>query len=166
MARPADIAYRRSAVSKSGRKLKMRSITVKRRISAAPAAVWAVLADFPNIAAWNSSVTKSFSTSESTSGVGAQRHYDLAPFGALEETVKEWEEERRLVVNIDSAKKLPMSRGAATFLLNAAGDGATEVANQPKFGVIGQLLGSIALDGQFTKGFTAFLKDFDTASTQ
>lgn len=144
----------------------MRSITVKRRISAAPAAVWAVLADFPNIAAWNSSVTKSFSTSESTSGVGAQRHYDLAPFGALEETVKEWEEERRLVVNIDSAKKLPMSRGVATFLLNAAGDGATEVANQPKFGVIGQLLGSIALDGQFTKGIPAFLKDLDTASTQ
>ena len=148
----------------------MRSITVKRRISAAPAAVWAVLADFPNIGAWNSSVTKSFATSESTSGVGAQRHYDLAPFGALEETVKEWEEERRLVVNIDSAKKLPMSRGVATFLLNAAGDGATEVAiefaYQPKFGVIGQLLGSIALDGQFTKGIPAFLKDLDTASTQ
>ena len=90
----------------------------------------------------------------------------MAPFGALEETVKEWEEERRLVVNIDSAKKLPMSRGVATFLLNAAGDGATEVANQPKFGVIGQLLGSIALDGQFTKGIPAFLKDLDTASTQ
>ena len=144
----------------------MRSITVKRRISAAPAAVWAVSADFPNIEAWNSGVTKSFSTSESTSGVGAQRHCDLAPFGVLEETVKEWEEERRLVVNIDSAKKLPMSRGVATFLLNAAGDGATEVANQPKFGVIGQLLGSIALDGQFAKGFTAFLKDLDTASTQ
>ena len=141
----------------------MRSITVKRRTSAAPAAV---LADFPNIAAWNSGVMKSFSTSESTSGVGAQRHCDLAPFGALEETVKEWEEERRLVVNIDSVKKLPMSRGVATFLLNAAGDGATEVANQPKFGVIGQLLGSIALDGQFTTGFTAFLKDLDTASTQ
>ena len=95
----------------------MRSITVKRRTSAAPAAV---LADFPNIAAWSSGVKMSFSTSESTSGVGAQRHCDLAPFGALEETVKEWEEERRLVVNIDSVKKLPMSRGVATFLLNAA----------------------------------------------
>ena len=48
-------------------------------------------------------------------------------------------------------------------------DGATEVAiefaYQPKFGVIGQLLGSIALDGQFTKGIPAFLKDLDTAST-
>ena len=147
----------------------MRAIKVNRRISAAPAAVWAVLADFPNIAAWNSGVAKSFSTSESTSGVGAQRHCDLAPFGALEETVKEWDEARRLVINIDSAKKLPMSRGVATFILGAAGEDGTDVtieyAYQPKFGVLGQLLGSIALDGQFTKGFNGFLKDLDTAST-
>jgi len=145
----------------------MRSIKVSKRISATPAAVWAVLADFPNIAAWNSGVAKSFSTSDSTSGVGAQRHCDLAPFGALEETVKEWDEASRLVISIDSAKKLPMAHGLATFSLSPTGEETIvtiDYAYQPKFGFVGQILGSIALDGQFTKGFNGFLKDLDKAS--
>lgn len=144
----------------------MRSIEVSKRISAPPAAVWAVLADFPNIAAWNSGVAKSFSTSDSTSGVGAQRHCDLAPFGALEETVKEWDEASRMVISIDSAKKLPMARGVATFTLSPTGEETMvtiDYAYQPKFGLVGQILGSIALDGQFTKGFNAFLRDLDKA---
>lgn len=167
LAPTADIAYRRFPVSKSNKVTKLRSIKVSRRISSAPEDVWAVLADFPNIATWNSGVAKSFATSESTSGVGAQRHCDLAPFGELEETVKEWDEPRRMVINIDAAKKLPMAHGVATFILNPAGD-ATEVtieyAYQPKFGLLGQILGSLALDGQFTKGFNGFLKDLDAAA--
>ncbi len=82
----------------------MRSIVVQRRIPAAPANVWAVLADFPNIARWNTGVAKSFSTSEVTGGLGAKRHCDLIPFGQLEETVKQWDDTRRMVISIDSAK--------------------------------------------------------------
>ena len=132
-----------------------------------PAKVWAVLADFPNIARWNTGVAKSFATSDSASGVGAQRHCDLAPFGELEETVKEWDETLRMVITIDSAKKLPIAQGEVTFVLSPA-DNATEVnvtyAYAPKFGVLGQIMGSIALDGQFTRGLKAFLKDLDVAS--
>jgi carbon monoxide dehydrogenase subunit G len=145
----------------------MRSIKVSRRIPSAPEKVWAVLADFPNIAAWNTGVAKSFATSDSTSGVGAQRHCDLAPFGELEETVKEWDDTRRMVISIDSAKKLPIARGQATFDLGPAGDG-TEIsvtyAYEPKFGVLGQIMGSLALDRQLTKGFKGFLKDLDAAA--
>ena len=118
----------------------MRSIKVSRRISAAPADVWAVLADFPNIAAWNSGVAKSFSTSEATDGVGARRHCDLAPFGELEETIKEWDEPHRLVVSIDSAKKLPIAHGLVTFVLVPAEDAtetSIEYAYKPKFGLLG-----------------------------
>ena len=75
----------------------MRSINVSRRIPSAPENVWAILADFPNIATWSSGVAKSFATSDSVAGVGAQRHCDLAPFGELEETVKEWDDTRRMV---------------------------------------------------------------------
>jgi uncharacterized protein YndB with AHSA1/START domain len=145
----------------------MRSIKVSRRISAAPADVWAVLADFPNIAAWNSGVAKSFSTSEATDGVGARRHCDLAPFGELEETIKEWDEPHRLVVSIDSAKKLPIAHGLVTFVLVPAEDAtetSIEYAYKPKFGLLGQIMGSLALDGQLTKGFNGFLKDLDAAS--
>ncbi len=145
----------------------MRSIKVSRRIPSAPANVWAVLADFPNIATWNTGVAKSFATSDSTGGVGAQRHCDLAPFGELEETVKEWDDTRRMVISIDSAKKLPIAHGEVTFVLSPAGD-ATEVSvnytYKPKFGLLGQIMGSLVLDGQLTKGFEGFLKDLDTAS--
>ena len=145
----------------------MRSIKVSRRIPSAPAKVWAVLADFPNIATWNTGVSKSFATSDSTDGVGAQRHCDLAPFGELEETVKEWDDTRRMVISIDSAKKLPIAHGEVTFVLSPTDD-ATEVsinyAYKPKFGLLGQIIGNIALDGQLTRGFNGFLKDLDAAS--
>ncbi len=145
----------------------MRSIKVSRRIHSAPGKVWAVLADFPNIATWNTGVAKSFATSDSTGGVGAQRHCDLAPFGELEETVRVWDDTRRMVISIDSAKKLPIVHGEATFVLSPADDG-TEIsvnyAYKPKFGLLGQIMGSLALDRQFTKGFKGFLKDLVAAS--
>ena len=147
----------------------MRTINVSRRIPSAPEKVWAVLADFPNIATWNTGVAKSFATSDSTAGVGAQRHCDLAPFGELEETVKEWDDTRRMVISIDSAKKLPIAHGDVTLVLSPADD-ATEVdvhyTYKPKFGLLGQIMGSLALDGQLTKGFKGFLKDLDAASQQ
>ena len=145
----------------------MRSITVTRRIRSAPAKVRAVLADFPNIATWNTGVTKSFATSDGTGGVGAQRHCDLAPFGELEETVKEWDDTRRMVISINSAKRLPIAHGEVTFVLSPADD-ATEVtvdyAYKAKFGLLGELMGRLVLDGQLTKGFRGFLKDLDAAS--
>ncbi len=145
----------------------MRSIKVSRQIPSAPAKVWAVLADFPNIATWNTGVAKSFATSDSTGGVGAQRHCDLAPFGELEETVKEWDDTRRMVIHIDSAKKLPIAHGEVTFVLSPADD-ATEVsvnyAYKPIFGLLGQFMGSLALESLLTKGFKGFLKDLDAAS--
>ena len=145
----------------------MRSIKVSRQIPSAPAKVWAVLADFPNIATWNTGVAKSFATSDSTGGVGAQRHCKLVPFGELEETVKEWDDVHRMVISIDSAKKLPIDHGEVTFNLSPVYD-STEVsvnyAYKPKFGLLGQIMASLVLDGQLKRGFKGFLKDLDVAS--
>ncbi len=93
-------------LSLTERELKVRTIDVKRHIEAPRGDVWAVLADFPNITSWNGGVKKSFSTSDATNGVGAQRHCDLAPMGALEETVQVWEPEARMEISIDSAEGL------------------------------------------------------------
>ena len=145
----------------------MREITVTRTIDARPSAVWEVLADFPNIADWNGGVKKSYATGETTEGIGATRHCDLAPIGELEETIIAWEPDRRLVVRIDSAAKLPIKSGEATFSLSAS-DGATPTevryAYQPKFGPIGALLGPM-LDRQLSSGFEGFLADLDRAAT-
>jgi len=130
-------------------------------MTAKPEAVWAVLADFPNIADWNSGVKASHATSDATSGVGATRHCDLAPLGALEETIAEWDEGRRMVVNIDSAAKVPIKRGVATFVI----DGETttvDYAYEPA-GVLGKLMAPV-LSRQLTKGFQGFLQDLDAAA--
>jgi uncharacterized protein YndB with AHSA1/START domain len=146
----------------------MRTINVSREIAAPRAAVWAVLADYPNIADWNSGVTKSFSTGEASDGVGATRHCDHSPMGRIEETIAEWQPEERLVINIDSASKLPMKSGAAAFTLADDGDSTTTTIDynyEPKFGPIGSLMGPI-LDKQFTKGMTGFLVDLDSAAQE
>ena len=145
----------------------MRVIRVSRQIEGSRDKVWAVLADFPNIAAWNSGVNQSYSTSEATTGVGAKRHCDLAPTGALEETIVRFEEGKFLEISIDSAAKPPIARGLASFTLSGD-DGTTDVSieygYEPKFGFLGQLMGSLILDRQLTKGFTGFLKDLEQAS--
>lgn len=144
----------------------MREVVVQRDIEAPRAAVWSVLADFPNIADWNSGVTNSASTSDATEGVGATRHCDLAPMGTLEETIAEWEPEERLVINIDEATKIPLKSGRVTFTLDEAeGSTATEItyAYEPKFGPIGSLMGPM-LDKQLKKGFEGFLEDLEKAA--
>ncbi len=144
----------------------MRQIKVSRDIAAPQSAVWAKLADFPNIADWNSGVKVSHSTSDAIEGVGATRHCDLFPVGALEETITEWSPDNKLVIRIDSAAKPPIKSGLVTFDLGSA-DGATTTdltyEYVPRFGPIGSLLGPL-IDRQLSKGFTGFLADLDTAA--
>lgn len=146
----------------------MRKIEVDRAIPAPKNAVWKVLADYPNISVWNSGVKKSFSTSEAAEGVGATRHCDLAPMGELEETIREWQPEERLVISIDSAKKLPIKSGLATFTLAESADPLSTTTTVSyeydlKFGVVGLLLGPI-LDRQLSSGFGGFLEDLEKAA--
>ena len=145
----------------------MRKIEAERQMEAVPSDVWAVLADFPNIASWNAGVKKSFSTSDETGGVGAKRHCDLAPVGALEETIQVWEPEARMDISIDSAEGLPIRRGLAQFVLQPSEAGthvSVVYSYQPKFGFLGEIMGRLMLDGQLTKGFNGFLKDLDRAA--
>lgn len=143
-------------------------VHIERTIDASPSEVWAVLADFPNIADWNGGVTASHSTSDAASGVGAQRHCDLAPMGALEETVLEWDEHRKIVISIDSAKRLPIKQGRMTFLVDdaASGDG-TDFTLHYEFdangGPFARLVGK-GLRGQLEKGFNGFVDDLTTAA--
>ena len=145
----------------------MRTIEVEREIEAPRGDVWAVLADFPNIASWNTGVKSSFATSEATDGLGARRHCDLAPMGALEETIQVWEPEARMDISIDSAKGLPIRHGLAKFTLQRSASGthvSVVYSYEPEFGVLGRLMGRLVIDGQLTRGFNGFLKDLDRAS--
>jgi len=145
-----------------------RSMSVTRRIDAAPAEVWAVLADFPGIATWNGGVKASRATGDATSGVGATRHCDLAPFGELEETIRQWEPLQRMVVSIDEARKIPIDSAVATFTLQER-DGGTDVTIDYSYGLrygfVGSMMGPM-MDRQFTKGFSGFLADLESAARE
>lgn len=140
----------------------MRSISVSDTVEATPTAVWAVLADFPNISVWNGGVTESHATGAVDRGVGATRHCDLAPMGQLEETVREWEPEQKMVVSIDEAHRLPMRRALATFTL-APADGGTSVTIDYAYEPRPRLLGPV-LDRQLAKGFRGFITDLEKAA--
>jgi uncharacterized protein YndB with AHSA1/START domain len=143
----------------------MNELTLNRNIDAPRTAVWNVLADFPNIASWNSGVKKSHATGAET-GLGAQRHCDLSPAGGVEETVRAWEPESKMAVSIDSAKGLPLKSGLATFDLADDGDATAitmEYTYETKWGVLGKLMKPV-LHKRFQKGFNGFIDDLETAA--
>ena len=148
----------------------MRTVAVSRDIAAPSTAVWAVLADFPNIADWNGGVKKSYATGQATEGVGATRHCDLAPAGTLEETVREWTIGEKMVISIDSTTKLPIEQGVATFDLEGGEGSAPTTVNlnyeySTKWGLVGKMMGGL-LTRRLTKGFQGFLTDLDAAATK
>lgn len=137
------------------------NVRLERRLDSSPAQVWSVLADYPNIAGWNSGITASYSTSDSTEGVGAQRHCDLAPMGGLDETIREWVPEERLVISIDKASKIPIKQALMTFSLTPDGGGTSFAMNydyEAKGGPISGLMGRM-LRGRLEKGFTGFIDE-------
>jgi uncharacterized protein YndB with AHSA1/START domain len=139
----------------------MRSITATTTIDAPRSAVWAVLTDFANVADWNSGVIKSYMTSEANSGLGAQRHCDLAPAGEAEETIRKWEPETTLVVSIDSTKAMPFESALETFTLEDNG-GSTSLTMDFEYTPIDESMGP-QLDEPLTVGFNSALAELAAA---
>ena len=147
----------------------MRTVNLSKKIDAPRQVIWDILADFANIADWNTGINESHSTSDTANGVGATRHCDLGPGGELDETIREWEPNQRMAVSIDAATKAPIKGALGTFVLTGDDAGPIDVALQfeytPKGGSIGNLLGKV-LDKQFTKSFHGYLNDLDSTATQ
>jgi len=128
--------------------------------------LWAVLADYPNIADWTSGLTSSHATSAETSGVGARRHCDLTSGGTLEETVRHWDEGRELAISIDEATKVPLKSAVSTFTIVESPNGhtitmATEFT--PKGGPVGRLIGPL-LKPLLRKGNSGLLEEWESAA--
>ena len=139
----------------------MRSIEASAIIEAPKSAVWAILADFPNVTDWNSGVIKSHVTSETNSGVGAQRHCDLAPAGEVEETIRKWEPETTLVISIDSTKDMPFESALETFALED-NSGSTRLTMAFEYTPTDESMGT-QLDEGLTMGFNAVLAELSAA---
>ena len=147
----------------------MRQVNLSKKIDASRQVIWDILADFGNVADWNSGINESHSTSDAANGVGATRHCDLGPGGELEETIRGWEPNERMAISIDAATKAPIKGGLGTFVLTGDDAGPIEVTlafdYTPKGGPIGNLFGKV-LDKQFLKGFHGYFEDLNSTATQ
>lgn len=145
----------------------MPSLQVTRTSTKSPDALWDVIADFPNIADWNSGIKTSVSTSaDAAVGVGATRHCKLSPAGALDERILEWEEGRHLKVAVDKASKAPIKFATADFTIAPEGDHTRlniDYEFEPKGGIAGKIA-TPALKKAFTKAFRSFLDEWDAAA--
>ena len=139
----------------------MHEFTVSRTIEAPIDEVWEVLADFGNISKWNPGVTKSYLTGDQSGDVGATRHCDLEPLGAVKERIKGWVPDSELVIEIYEAKALPMKRGQAIFRVTEAGS-ATEVTVAYSYTptLVGRVMGDMGKRA-FVKGFERLLGGLD-----
>ena len=146
----------------------MRNVTVQRTVAAPRSSVWAVLADYPNIADWNDGVMNSYAIGDVTEGVGAQRQTELVPTGAMRmrETVAEWVPEERMVIAIDGIEKMPVTQARQTFTLSDDGEATQFTMSydyEPKGGPLAFIYGPL-LDRQMNKGFNGFIDSLEPAA--
>lgn len=123
-----------------------RHLTMQRRMSAAPADVWELFADFPNLAGHWKGIRGSRAIGSQASGVGARRHVSLKPLGGMDETVTVWEEGRRIDTENVASVAVPFSHAESTLLLKA--DGYETVATfdyryTPRGGPLGAVTGPL-----------------------
>src|SRR5215216_5571012 len=91
-----------------------RLLTVQRRMAASTGSVWALFADFPNLASHWSGLRATRAIGNQTSGVGARRHVELKPIGSMEETVTTWEDGRRIDTENHPSVLVPFNRAETT----------------------------------------------------
>jgi uncharacterized protein YndB with AHSA1/START domain len=142
----------------------MRNVNVDRTLAAPLSSVWAVLADYPNIADWNDGVKNSYAIGDATEGVGAQRQTELVPNGAMRmrETVSEWVPEERMVIAIDKIEKQPVKHATMTFTLSGGETTPFTMSYvyEPKGGPLAFVYGPM-LDRQMKKGFNGFIDSLE-----
>ena len=144
----------------------MRNIKIERTVAAPRASVWAVLADYPNIAAWNDGVQNSYAIGEALEGVGAKRQCELIPSGAMRETVKEWVPEEKMVIAIDQIQKIPVKAATMTFTLADHGENTPFTMSydyDPKGGPFAFAVAAM-LSRPMNKGFNGFVDSLEKAA--
>ena len=143
-----------------------RHIKVQRRMSASTASVWALYADFPNLASHWNGLRATRAIGAQTSGVGARRRVELKPIGSMDETVTTWEEGRRIDTRNQPSALVPFKRAESVLTLEPDDGGTLATFNYryiPRGGPIGRLTGPL-IDRMLTATFTDMLAATEEAA--
>jgi hypothetical protein len=144
-----------------------RHLTVTRRMAVATEPVWALFADFPNLASHWSGLRSTRALGERTSGVGARRHVALKPMGSMEETVTAWEEGRRIDTQNQPSASVPFKRARSSLTLEPDGEGTLATFDYhyvPRGGSVGRVTG-LLIDRMLTGTFTDMLATVEQAAS-
>jgi hypothetical protein len=142
-----------------------RHITVQRRMSASTGSVWALFADFPNLASHWGGLRATRAIGDQTSGVGARRHVELKPIGSMDETVTVWEDGRRIDTQNQPNALVPFKHAETSLTLEPHDDGTLATFDYrytPRGGPLGRLTGPL-IDKMLTATFTDMLTATDEA---
>ena len=123
-----------------------RHLTVQRQVAASPDSVWAVCADFPNLADYWDGLRASRPIGDQTNGVGARRQVDLKPVGSLVETITAWEEGRTVATANQPSALVPFKQAESRLTLEPKGDGTAitfDYRYVPRGGPLGRLTGPV-----------------------
>ena len=132
-----------------------RHITVQRTMSVSTGSVWAVYADFPNLANYWSGLRATTAIGDQTSGVGARRRVELKPMGSMDETVTTWEEGRRIDTQNQPSASVPIKRAESTLTFEPDDNGTLATFDYryvPRGGPIGRVTGPL-IDKMLTANF-------------
>jgi len=143
-----------------------RHIALQRRMSASPGSVWALYADFPNLAKHWRGLRESSAIGAQTRGVGARRRIKLKPMGSMEETVTAWEDGRRIDTRNEPSGSVPIKQAASSLRLEPDGTGTLasfDYRYLPRGGPLGRLAGPL-IDRMLTATFTDMLAATDEAA--
>ena len=145
-----------------------RHIKVQRRMSAPTGSVWALYADFPNLAKHWDGLRATSAVGGPTSGLGARRRVELKPMGSMEETVTIWEEGRRMDTHNQPSVSVPFKRAESTLILKPDGDGTLATFDYryvPRGGPIGRITGPL-IDRMLTATFADMLAATENAALE
>jgi hypothetical protein len=145
-----------------------RHITVQRHIAASSDAVWALFADFPNLADHWGGLKATRAVGDQTSGVGARRRVELRPIGSMDETIIAWEEGRSLATKNQPSATVPFKQAEATVTLERDDDGVLarfDYRYVPRGGPLGRVTGPL-IDRMLMANFNGMLAAIDEAATE
>lgn len=127
----------------------MQTLTVARTLDAPRAAVWNVLADFGNVAAWNPNLAASHLLTEGQTGIGTTRHCQLKDGkNYIRERIALFEEQRAMQLDVVDGT-MPFRRATIVVELEDHADAQTLVTFrmefEPKGGPLGALAANVAM---------------------
>jgi Polyketide cyclase / dehydrase and lipid transport len=143
-----------------------RHIAVQRHVSGSSDAIWALFADFPNLADHWSGLKATRAIGDRTSGLGARRHVKLRPIGSMDETIIAWEDGRKIVTQNQPSATVPFKQAEATLTLKRDHDGVLitfDYRYVPRGGPLGQLTGPL-IDRMLTANFNGMLAAIEDAA--